>query len=283
MVFLDQFESRFNRAAKETFTFTPHSVGRILVVTDRDSEGSQRVVEEVQRFLAQAPCCVQAEWSALRGSDFNSVQELFARIQTESPDLVVTYRNLKEPEPEAPFTLGAYLDVLTQLAPMPVLVVPDLEDDALASMGTKEVMVVTDHLTGENRLVNMGVSFARPDGKLFLVHVEDDMTFERYMGVIGKLPSLDTETAREDIQGQLLRDPQDFIASCREALAEAGVQVAVESIVRMGHHVREYRALIEEHEVDLLVFNTKDESQMAMHGLAYPLAVELRRTPLLML
>lgn len=29
--------------------------------------------------------------------------------------------------------------------------------------------------------------------------------------------------------------------------------------------------------------NTKDEDQLAMHGLAYPLAVELREIPLLML
>jgi hypothetical protein len=35
--------------------------------------------------------------------------------------------------------------------------------------------------------------------------------------------------------------------------------------------------------VDLLVMNTKDEDHSAMHGLAYPLAVELRGTPLLML
>ena len=35
--------------------------------------------------------------------------------------------------------------------------------------------------------------------------------------------------------------------------------------------------------VDLLVMNTKDEDQLAMHGLAYPLAVELRQIPLLML
>ena len=41
--------------------------------------------------------------------------------------------------------------------------------------------------------------------------------------------------------------------------------------------------LIEEHEVDLLVMNTKDEDQLAMHGLAYSLAIELRAIPLLML
>ena len=41
--------------------------------------------------------------------------------------------------------------------------------------------------------------------------------------------------------------------------------------------------LAEKHDVDLLVFNTKEEDQLAMHGVAYPLAVELRRLPLLML
>ena len=44
-----------------------------------------------------------------------------------------------------------------------------------------------------------------------------------------------------------------------------------------------YRRLIEQHEVDLLVLNTKDEDQLAMRGIAYALAVELRQTPLLML
>ena len=48
-------------------------------------------------------------------------------------------------------------------------------------------------------------------------------------------------------------------------------------------HIREYQNLIEEHQVDLLVFNTKDHDQLAMHGLGYPLAIELRQIPLLML
>ncbi len=51
----------------------------------------------------------------------------------------------------------------------------------------------------------------------------------------------------------------------------------------MGHHVTQYLELVESHEIDLLVLNTKDEDHSAMHGLAYPLAVELRDTPLLML
>jgi hypothetical protein len=51
----------------------------------------------------------------------------------------------------------------------------------------------------------------------------------------------------------------------------------------MGHRLSEYKRLIEEHGVDLLVFHTKDEDQLAMHGMAHPLAIELRDVPLLML
>ena len=57
----------------------------------------------------------------------------------------------------------------------------------------------------------------------------------------------------------------------------------VEEVVRLGHHLREYVHMVEEHEVDLLVMNTKDQDQLAMHGLAYPLAIEVRTVPLLLL
>jgi hypothetical protein len=53
--------------------------------------------------------------------------------------------------------------------------------------------------------------------------------------------------------------------------------------VTHGHHLSEYRRLVQEHDVDLLVMNTKDEGQLAMHGLAYPLAIEIRSIPLLLL
>ena len=51
----------------------------------------------------------------------------------------------------------------------------------------------------------------------------------------------------------------------------------------MGHHVREYRRLIDDNQVDLLVANTKDDDQLAMHGMAYSLSVELVDVPMLLL
>ena len=57
----------------------------------------------------------------------------------------------------------------------------------------------------------------------------------------------------------------------------------VEQIVTLGHRLVDCVGLVEENKVDLLVLNTKDTDQLAMHGLAYPLAVEVRQIPLLML
>ena len=68
-----------------------------------------------------------------------------------------------------------------------------------------------------------------------------------------------------------------------EVVRKAGTQVKVEQLVGFGHRLSEYKRLIEQHQVDLLVLNTKDEDQLAMHGIAYALAVELRQIPLLML
>ena len=107
--------------------------------------------------------------------------------------------------------------------------------------------------------------------------------FDRYTDVIGKIPSIDTDNARARIEAQLLKEPRDYIDSVRERLAADKVDIEVESVVMLGHQLSDYRRLIEEHEIDMLVLNTRDAEQLAMHGLAYPIAVEMRNIPLLML
>ena len=68
-----------------------------------------------------------------------------------------------------------------------------------------------------------------------------------------------------------------------EALATSAPGLRVEAEVLMGHRVAAVRGLIDARGVDLLVLHTRDEQQLGMHGLAYPLTVELRDTPLLLL
>ena len=115
-----------------------------------------------------------------------------------------------------------------------------------------------------------------------MAHIEDDATFERYMEVISKIPSIDTDNARETILAQLLKEPRDYARACREELARRGLGVSVQEVVSTGHRLSVYRQLVTRHAVGLLVMHTRDEDQLAMHGLAYPLAVELRHIPLLL-
>ena len=95
--------------------------------------------------------------------------------------------------------------------------------------------------------------------------------------------SIETEDARETIKAQLLKEPRDFIGRCRAAVEAQKLPVTIEELVTTGHRMSEYRQLIEKQEIDLLVMYARDDHQLAMHGRTYPLAVELRQIPLLML
>ena len=81
----------------------------------------------------------------------------------------------------------------------------------------------------------------------------------------------------------MLRDARDYISSCSDALTRVALPFSVDQVVTRGHHLSEYRTIVEENDADLLVMNTKDDDQLAMHGLAYPLAIEVRSIPLLLL
>jgi hypothetical protein len=103
------------------------------------------------------------------------------------------------------------------------------------------------------------------------------------LSAVEKVPEIFTDDVRELVKSQLLKEPLDYIESCRSVIEAQGVPIAIQAIALMGDRVEEYRRLVEGHGVDLLVFNTMDGDRLAMDGNAYPLAVELRGIPLLML
>ncbi|RLB51562.1 MAG: hypothetical protein DRJ42_16585 [Deltaproteobacteria bacterium] len=283
MLRLDEFESAFRSADKDQFRLARPDVKRILVVSDLEGEEQARYLAAVQEFLG---VLAPPEWLVLTGAEYTRVDELLEKEEAAAPDLIVAYRNLKSQAWRWPFSLGSFLNVLTQKAETPVLVVPnphEFPDLAWKGSDTDSVMVVADHLTGDDTLVNWGVRLTRNSGTLYLTHIEDDQTFERYIRTIGKIPNLDTEVAREEILEQLLKEPLDFIDTCRKGIAEGDFGFQVESIVQTGHRVSDYQALTEKYEVDVLIFRSQDDDQVAMHGTAYPLAVELRNLPLLLI
>jgi hypothetical protein len=258
----------------------------VLVIADGRDEASASFEALVKSFLGVLRDGAAPTWRTLGADEFDSIADLLQIVEQAAPDLVCTHRHLHASRGRDPRTLGDFVEVLTQAVPQPILLMPDPDvagEQGRKAQNTDRVMAITDHLTGDRRLVNYTVRFTRRHGTVYLTHVEDDAVFERYMGSVSRIPEFDTDVARELIGRQLLKEPADYMASCRRVLAEAGGTVHVEPIVVFGHLVSEYGKLVDQHQVDLLVMNTKDEDQLAMHGLAYPLAVEMRRIPLLML
>jgi hypothetical protein len=285
MTKIDQFESVFKSADKAVYTYERRIFGRVLLVTDLDAADSTAIATRVRSFLAtiDGPDTL---WTILSGDAFSSVQQLLERIEEEKPDLIVTYRHLHSNAWNWPFSLGEYLDVMAQATTVPVMVLP--HPDAQRALphsieDTDRVMAITDHLTGDSLLVNMAVAFTKPGGTCWLTHVESLPVFERYMEEVAKIPALDTEMTREALKAQLLKEPHDFIAACRVVIEAEGLPIRIEEIVAMRRRVDEYADLVTGKEIDLLVLHAKDDDQLAMHGAAYALAVELRSIPLLML
>ncbi len=288
MTKIDQFESIFRAAAKDKFEPEDVRVDKVLIVTDKDATGSQPFIEEVQAFLKVFSEEYNPKWEQVNGDAFSCVNELLELVNQQKPDLICTYRNLHTPATEFPYSLGVYVDVLTQATTVPILLMPrmelqtDSETRKLIQTGTAKVMAITDHLAGDHRLVNVAAKLVRTGGKLLLTHVEDQYYFERFLSVIDKIADIDSEIAKESIMEQLLAEPRDYIESCRQVIEESG-NVEVESIVTVGHLMKDHLRIIEDNHVDLLILHTKDDDQLAMHGLAYPLAVEMRTIPMLMI
>ncbi len=286
MTKVDQFESVFKSAAKTVFAYQGVEIKSVLIVTDFDESGASEFGQGVREFLSVLQQAGSIAWRHVLGSEFSDAHQLLQLVEHQGPDLICTYRNLHSSTWKYPFSLGEHLDVLTQATPTPVMVLPHPEAGRAlphAVKNTDRVMAITAHLTGDHRLVSFAARFTEPKGTLFLTHVEDLTTFQRYIDVISKISTIDTDTAREEIRQQLLKEPRDYIASCRRGLAAEGLPLKVETTVTLGHHLADHKRLVEEQEIDLLVLNTKDEDQFAMHGLAYALAVDLRQIPLLML
>ncbi len=286
MTNVDQFESMFRSASREVFRLDRINIKSVLVVTDRDEEMARRFGHQLRQFLKVLSADEKVQWRDVDGSESQTAGELLTLVESAAPDIICTYRNLHSGAWRWPYSLGTHVDLLTQHTDVPVMLLPHPEAERSAEHAienTDTVMAIADHLTGDHRLVNYAVRFTENGGALWLTHVEDEATFERYMEVISKIPTINTDEAREAVREQLLKEPRDYIDDCAEVLRAAGAPVTVAHLVVFGHHLSEYTRLIEQHGVDLLVLNTKDEDQLAMHGIAYALAVELRQIPLLML
>jgi nucleotide-binding universal stress UspA family protein len=286
MTKVDQFESMFRSASREVYVYERVNIESVLVVTDLDEAEARSFGDQVRQFLTVISDDEKVRWRNVGGSEFQTAGELMALVESAAPDIICTYRNLHSSAWKWSYSLGTHVDLLTQHTRIPVMLLPHPKAERSAGHAFENadmVMAITSHLTGDNVLVNYAVRFTEEHQTLWLTHVEDEATFDRYMDVISKIPTIETDEARKNFLERLMKEPEDYIDDCVDVLQAAGVRVQVRQLVTFGHHLPEYERLIEQHEIDLLVMNTKDEHQLAMNGMAYALAVELRQIPLLML
>lgn len=280
---IDEFESMFRRAEREPFVYHDIPLRRVALVTDGTPADGEALRGTLQAFIPAFQ--LVADWETFTGEDYHSVVELTDRLVALDVDLVVTYRHLQEKSVVPQHSLGVYLDVLTQVLEPPVLVLPGTaaRPVSLENRVCRRVMVVTDHISGDSRLINYGVALSSGQGEIWLCHVEDDAVFERYMRAFEKIPAIDSDTAREELDRQLLADARHFIDACLTELREKVPNVEFQESVSRGHRLREFVQLVESQDADLLVVNTKDQHQLAMHGMAYALSVEMIDRTLLLL
>ena len=176
---IDQFESIFRSASKEPFAPEKVSFQRIMMITDKSLAESEPFAHEVERFLSVFSENESPEWKLIPGDQFSNVSGLLELINEFRPDLICSYRNLHIPASEHPYSLGVYIDVLTQATTTPILLMPRLEDQSefetsqVEKIGTTNVMAITDHMAGDHRLVNIATAMVKSKGKLCLTHVED--------------------------------------------------------------------------------------------------------------
>ncbi|MDA1248086.1 MAG: hypothetical protein O2820_02575 [Planctomycetota bacterium] len=280
---IDEFESMFRKAERESFAHVEMPIESVALVTDGDVEAAEKLRGSLKKFL---PMLADADnWRLITGDDYSNVSQLQQKLESEQTDLVITQRHLQENSLVPQHSLGVYLDVLTQVTSIPVLVLPGTAAHPTDISGkvVQKTMVVADHISGDSRLINYGARFCPNGGTLWLCHVEDDAVLARIADAIEKIPEIDSETGRRLLETQLLKEASDYIQTCVEELKKDRPRIACESRVVTGHFLKQYSRLIDEAGIDLLVANTKDEDQMAMHGMAYSLSVELIDTAMLLL
>ncbi len=283
MTTLDQFESVFKSAVRPHYRHKVVPIDRAVIVTDLDQTAAGTFAKQVQQLLAPQQV---TDWEIVTGEQYTGTLELLRLLEGKSTDLICCYRNLHSHAWQHPHSLGSHLDVLIQKTATPVLILPHPAAGyayAHAYHSDRKVLAVTDHMTDDDLLVSYAAEFTGANGHLHLAHIEDEATFARYIDAISKIETIDTANAEATIKHQLLKNRKDYIESCRTALSTKYPSMTVDAIVAYGRKLTDYLGHVDELEINLLLMHGKEEDQLAMNSLSYPLAIELRQIPLLII
>jgi hypothetical protein len=282
---LEDFDAVFRSAVKERFALVRPALQSVVLLTDMLPSEAAELETVSKRLLSKAALQNEPTWRTVGGDEVSSIGDMLELMTETKPDLVICYRHLLGRQKDLKHSLGSAVDTLTQATDVPLLLLPPPTRPNFEQLitGLDRVLVITDHMSGDDRLVNWGVALCADQGTLFLAHVEDQAVFDRYAAVLRMIPDIDTDDTMAKFRQKLLGRPADYIETIAKALAEADISETIVPLVTMAHALSDYKRLIETHDIQLVVMNTKDTAQLAMHGMAYAISVEIQDRPLLLL
>ena len=273
---LDIFESVFKSALRNPYHHEKVNITNILLITDLE-DSLPDFEQKMQSYLQHALDLSDKKWKSLGRSDYRQWEKLKELIDDFKPDLIISYRLLRV-RSRVQTSLGVYLDTLTQETQLPILVMPRPESPFYdrANLDLKSVVLATEHKFDDHQLVNYGVYFTQQGGDLTLLHIEDEDTFKYYTSMIEKIPEVDSPVAIEALKNKLMEEPMHYMDSVEEVLKEQRADIKIKKIADFGHLITYYQNLIDQNPIDLLVFRTKDDTQLAMHSLGHSLLIEFK-------
>ncbi|MGB0522034.1 MAG: hypothetical protein ACPGJS_03700 [Flammeovirgaceae bacterium] len=279
---LDLFESVFKSALRNPFEYQAIEIKNILLITDLE-ESLPDFEGKMKAYLQHSLNLADKKWKSLGRSDYRQWAELKEIIDEFQPDLIVSYRLLRV-RSRVQTSLGVYIDTLTQELDIPILVMPrpELRFYDRTNLDLKSVVIATEHHFEDHLLVNYGIYFTQRQGQLTLLHVEDEDTFNYYSKMIEKIPEINSQIAIDALRKKLLIAPMHYMKSVEAVLQEKREDLTIQKITDFGHLINYYKELTQKQKIDLLVFRTKDDTQLAMHSLGHSLLVEFKEIPAIM-
>jgi hypothetical protein len=280
---IDRFESVFRSADKPQFRYQPPNVGRILVLTDSENKSST-FHDRVSRFLSSGDLGQTPEFRLSNTPPPATKSDFLKRVEADQADIVVTHRHLYETFTDPNLGLGTYPEALLQCSTRPLLILPHYLDPGLLPTTEKleDVLVISDHFSNSDELINWSAKFVSNSGSLWLTHVESEADFDRYMKAIERIPELDTDIARTTLRRELLHESNSYIHNCKQQLSRNNPQLTVEILACMGHPLDSYRQWLNEEKHEMLVIPALGDDAFRQRALANHLAEEFPQIALLL-
>ena len=254
---IDLFSTYFKRALTASFELNSFAPNKVLFLQEK--KGNTEWIK---------PIFPEAEIDVFTGSNDTSWETLKSRIDETNADLIVSERLLFENHKDFDHSLGVYIEAVSQTFSTPLLIVGE------RTPTTGNVIVGFETAVFDTDIINKAMSFC--DEKLILAHIIDKGIYDQFSYALDRVPDLVYSDFEEEIKNQLNQYVFNLSKGVNKALSDIdnSLHSNVISYSNIGVVSREFKDLIEKYKPSLLAFQSKDETQLAMHGLGYAMAVE---------